>query len=400
MRVLIFGRHGQLGSKLTNIFKRNHKVLSLGHQEVDITDQNVVEQAFVKHKPQYVLNAAANTQVEANESDAFGAYAVNAIGAYYVSLAAHRHKAVVVHISTDYVFDGKRSYYFETDSPSPLNIYGASKLAGEQLVAIANKHHYIVRTSALFGDKQIGSPPNFVDLVISSALNKNNIICKALRLIKKNYKDIGIMCDVALDPYTSHGHDGIIKNNYVDNDETIKILVKQSLLQAEMGCDVIAPSDMMDGRIGEIRKALDKNGHELVQILSYAVKYASNFYGPFRDAVGSKKKLKGDKKNYQMDFKNSKEALREVALDIKEGADFVMVKPGMPYLDIIKLIRDNFEIPVFAYQVSGEYSLIKSGITNRILNEDAIIESLTSFKRAGASAIVTYFADQIANKLR
>ena len=234
----------------------------------------------------------------------------------------------------------------------------------------------------------------------SEALNKNNLVCKALRLIRKNYKNIGIMCDVALDPYTSHGHDGILKNNYVDNDETIKILVKQSLLQAEMGCDVIAPSDMMDGRIGEIRKALDKNGHELVQILSYAAKYASNFYGPFRNAIGSKKTLKSDKKNYQMDFKNSNEALREVALDIKEGADFVMVKPGMPYLDIIKLIRDNFKIPVFAYQVSGEYSLIKNGITNRILNEDAIIESLTSFKRAGASAIVTYFADQIANKLR
>ena len=242
--------------------------------------------------------------------------------------------------------------------------------------------------------------PNFKkDAKGSEALNKNNIICKSLRLIKKNYKDIGIMCDVALDPYTSHGHDGIIKNNYVDNDETIKILVKQSLLQAEMVCDVIAPSDMMDGRIGEIRKALDRNGHELVQILSYAVKYASNFYGPFRDAVGSKKKLKGDKKNYQMDFKNSKEALREVALDIKEGADFVMVKPGMLYLDVIKLISDNFKIPVFAYQVSGEYSLIKNGITNRILNEDAIIESLTSFKRAGASAIVTYFAEQIVSKL-
>ena len=233
----------------------------------------------------------------------------------------------------------------------------------------------------------------------SEALNKNNTICKALRLIKKNYKDIGIMCDVALDPYTSHGHDGIIKNNYVDNDETIKILVKQSLLQAEMGCDVIAPSDMMDGRIGEIRKALDKNGHKLVQILSYAVKYASNFYGPFRDAVGSKKTLKSDKKNYQMDFKNSKEALREVALDIKEGADFVMVKPGMPYLDIIKLIRDNFKVPVFAYQVSGEYSLIKNGINKKILDTQAIIESLTSFKRAGASAIVTYFAEEIASKL-
>jgi len=234
----------------------------------------------------------------------------------------------------------------------------------------------------------------------SEALNKNNLICKALRLIKKNFKNIGLMCDVALDPYTNHGHDGILKNNYVDNDETIKVLVKQSLLQAEMGCDVIAPSDMMDGRIGQIRKELDKNGYELVQILSYAVKYASNFYGPFRDAIGSKKSLKGDKKNYQMDFNNSQEALREVALDVKEGADFVMVKPGMPYLDIIKLIRDNFKIPVFAYQVSGEYSLIKKGINDKILNKDAIIESLVSFKRAGASAVVTYFADEVAHKLR
>ena len=234
----------------------------------------------------------------------------------------------------------------------------------------------------------------------SEALNKNNLVCKALRLIKKNYKEIGLMCDVALDPYTSHGHDGILKNNYVNNDETLKILVKQSILQADMGCDVIAPSDMMDGRIGEIRKALDKKGHQLVQILSYAVKYASNFYGPFRDAVGSHKSLKGDKKNYQMDFMNSKEAIREVALDIKEGADFVMVKPGMPYLDIIKTVKDNFKIPVFAYQVSGEYSLIRNGIDNKIVNEDAIIESLISFKRAGASAVVTYFADEVAKRLR
>ena len=234
----------------------------------------------------------------------------------------------------------------------------------------------------------------------SEALNKNNLVCKTLRLIKKNYKEIGLMCDVALDPYTNHGHDGILKNNYVDNDETLKILVKQSILQADMGCDVIAPSDMMDGRIGEIRKALDKNGHQLVQILSYAVKYASNFYGPFRDAVGSKKLLKSNKKNYQMDFKNSNEAIREVALDIKEGADFVMVKPGMPYLDIIKTVKDNFKIPVFAYQVSGEYALIRNGINNKILNEDAIIESLVSFKRAGASAVVTYFAEEVAKKLR
>ena len=234
----------------------------------------------------------------------------------------------------------------------------------------------------------------------SEALNKNNLVCKALRLIKKNYKEIGLMCDVALDPYTTHGHDGILRNNYVDNDETVKILIKQSLLQAKMGCDVIAPSDMMDGRIGAIRKALDNKGFKQVQLLSYAVKYASNFYGPFREAVGSKKLLKSNKKNYQMDFSNSKEALREVALDISEGADFVMVKPGMPYLDIIKLVKDNFKIPVFAYQVSGEYSLIKNGIINKILDENAIYESLMSFKRAGASAIVTYFADQIAGKLR
>ncbi len=235
----------------------------------------------------------------------------------------------------------------------------------------------------------------------SEALNENNLVCKAVRHIKKKFKsDIGIMCDVALDPYTSHGHDGLIKKNYVQNDETVEILVKQALLLAEMGCDVIAPSDMMDGRIGKIRKALDKKNFNLVQILSYAVKYASNFYGPFRDAIGSKKSLKSDKKNYQMNFFNQKEALREVALDIKEGADFVIVKPGMPYLDIIKLVSDTFKIPVFAYQVSGEYSLIKNGIKKKIISENAIEESLMSFKRAGASAIVTYFADYIAQRLR
>ena len=234
----------------------------------------------------------------------------------------------------------------------------------------------------------------------SEALNENNLVCKAVRHIKKKFKsDIGIMCDVALDPYTSHGHDGLIKKNYVQNDETVEILVKQALLLAEMGCDVIAPSDMMDGRIGKIRKALDKKNFNLVQILSYAVKYASNFYGPFRDAVGSKKSLKSDKKNYQMNFFNQKEALREVALDIKEGADFVIVKPGMPYLDIIKLVSDTFKIPVFAYQVSGEYSLIKNGIKKKIISENAIEESLMSFKRAGASAIVTYFADYITQRL-
>ena len=201
------------------------------------------------------------------------------------------------------------------------------------------------------------------DKIGSEALNEDNLICRATKYIKKKYKNqIGIMCDAALDPYTSHGHDGIVKSNYVLNDETVEILAKQALLQAQVGCDIIAPSDMMDGRVGKIRKILDKNGYELVQILSYAVKYASNFYGPFRDAVGSKGLLKSDKKNYQMDFRNSNEALREVSLDIKEGADIVMVKPGMPYLDIIKLVKDNFKIPVFAYQVSGEYSLLTRGI--------------------------------------
>ena len=233
----------------------------------------------------------------------------------------------------------------------------------------------------------------------TEALNENNLVCKAIQYIKKKYKnEIGIMCDVALDPYTSHGHDGLLKSGYVLNDETIEVLINQSLLQAEMGCDVLAPSDMMDGRIGKIRKALDKNGHQMVQILSYAVKYASSFYGPFRDAVGSKGLLVGDKKNYQMDFRNSHESLREVALDIKEGADMVMVKPGMPYLDIIKLIKDNFKIPVLAYQVSGEYSLLSNSIKKGIIDENAIIESLTSFKRAGANAIVSYYADRI-NKL-
>ena len=234
----------------------------------------------------------------------------------------------------------------------------------------------------------------------SESLNENNLVCRAILEIKKRYKNqIGIMCDVALDPYTSHGHDGLIKSNKILNDETVEVLVNQSLLQAEMGCDVLAPSDMMDGRIRKIRKALDKNKYQNVQILSYAAKYASSFYGPFRDAVGSKGSLKGDKKTYQMDFRNSDEALREVALDIKEGADMVMIKPGLPYLDIVKEVKNNFKIPIIVYQVSGEYSLIKNSINKGIINENAIIETLFSFKRAGANAIISYFADTICKKL-
>ena len=235
----------------------------------------------------------------------------------------------------------------------------------------------------------------------SESLNEDNLVCKAIQYIKKKYKNsIGIMCDVALDPYTSHGHDGLLNKGKILNDETVKILVKQSLLQAQMGCDVISPSDMMDGRIGQIRKNLDKNNFKDVQILSYAVKYASSFYGPFRNAVGSKSLLKGDKKTYQMDYSNNLEAIREVALDIKEGADMVMVKPGMPYLDIISMIKQKFKIPVLAYQVSGEYSLISNGIKKGIIDKSSIIEILTGFKRAGANAVVTYFANKIAKDLK
>tara|TARA_B100001250_G_C19775834_1_gene779476 strand:- start:910 stop:1905 length:996 start_codon:yes stop_codon:yes gene_type:complete len=237
---------------------------------------------------------------------------------------------------------------------------------------------------------------NIKDHYGTEALNENNLVCQAIRYIKKKYKNnIGIMCDVALDPYTSHGHDGILKKNIIINDETIKILTKQALLQAQMGCDVIAPSDMMDGRVKKIRNVLDKNNHHDVQILSYAAKYASSFYGPFRDAIGSNQSLKGNKKTYQMDFRNKNEALREIALDIKEGADMVMVKPGMPYLDIIRSVKDNFKIPVIAYQVSGEYSLLRNAINKKIVDENSILESLMAFKRAGSNAIVTYFADTI-----
>jgi porphobilinogen synthase len=230
----------------------------------------------------------------------------------------------------------------------------------------------------------------------TEALNEDNLVCKAILQIKKKYKnEIGIMCDVALDPYTSHGHDGLIKNNEIINDETIDVLVNQSLLQAKIGCDVLAPSDMMDGRIKKIRSALDNEGLKNINILSYAAKYASSYYGPFRDAVGSKGSLKGDKKTYQMDFRNTDEALREISLDIKEGADMVMVKPGMPYLDIIKSIKEKFRIPVFAYQVSGEYSLLSNAINKRIIDKNAIYESLIAFKRAGANAIITYYADRL-----
>jgi porphobilinogen synthase len=228
--------------------------------------------------------------------------------------------------------------------------------------------------------------------------NQKNLICTTVSLLKKQLPNLGVICDVALDPYTSHGHDGLVKNDYVINDETVEVLCKQAISLAKAGADIVAPSDMMDGRIGAVRKALDGKGFENVGILSYAAKYASCFYGPFREAVGSGANLgNADKKTYQMDPANSDEALREVALDIAEGADMVMVKPGMPYLDIIRRVKDNFNIPVCAYQVSGEYAMIKAAAQNGWLDEQrAFMESIMAFKRAGAGCVFTYAAMDIA----
>ena len=239
--------------------------------------------------------------------------------------------------------------------------------------------------------------PSKKDELGTESLNEDNLVCEAIRQIKQN-SDLAIIADVALDPYTSHGHDGVIKNEVVDNDETVKILIEQSLIQASSGCDILAPSDMMDGRIGEIRKSLEKNNFPNTILLSYAAKFASIFYGPFRSAISSSAKLKTDKKNYQMDFHNSDESLREVLLDISEGADMVMIKPGLAYLDIISKVKEKYNIPVIAYNVSGEYSMIKHAIQNKIMGDDAIYETMVSFKRAGASAIVTYFANEIVEK--
>ncbi|MBI5319957.1 porphobilinogen synthase [Bradyrhizobium sp.] len=243
--------------------------------------------------------------------------------------------------------------------------------------------------------------PSLRDEQGSEALNPDNLVCQSVRAIKKEFPDIGVLCDVALDPFTSHGHDGLIADGRILNDETVAVLVKQALTQAEAGCDIIAPSDMMDGRVGSIREALDDSGFIDVQIMSYAAKYASAFYGPFRDAIGSAKTLTGDKRTYQMDSANSDEALREVELDIAEGADMVMVKPGMPYLDIVRRVKDTFAMPTFVYQVSGEYAMIAGAARNGWIDGDrAMMEALLGFKRAGADGILTYFAAQAAEKIK
>lgn len=243
--------------------------------------------------------------------------------------------------------------------------------------------------------------PSLRDETGSEALNANNLVCQSVRAIKKEFPDLGILCDVALDPFTSHGHDGLLQDGRILNDETVAILVRQALVQAEAGCDIIAPSDMMDGRVGAIRAGLDNAGFGDVQIMAYAAKYASAFYGPFRDAIGSARTLTGDKRTYQMDSANSDEALREVELDIAEGADMVMVKPGLPYLDIVRRVKDTFAMPTFAYQVSGEYAMIAAAANNGWIDgERAMMESLVAFKRAGADGVLTYFAASVAEKLK
>lgn len=244
--------------------------------------------------------------------------------------------------------------------------------------------------------------PSLRDETGSEALNANNLVCQSVRAIKKEFPDLGVLCDVALDPFTSHGHDGLLHNDgRILNDETVALLVRQALVQAEAGCDIIAPSDMMDGRVAAIRDGLDRAGFGDVQIMAYAAKYASAFYGPFRDAIGSAKTLTGDKRTYQMDSANSDEALREVELDIAEGADMVMVKPGLPYLDIVRRVKDTFAMPTFAYQVSGEYAMIAGAANNGWIDgERAMMESLVAFKRAGADGVLTYFAPAAAEKLK
>ncbi|MFT4117412.1 porphobilinogen synthase [Bradyrhizobium sp.] len=243
--------------------------------------------------------------------------------------------------------------------------------------------------------------PSLRDEEGSEATNPNNLVCQAVRAIKKEFPELGILCDVALDPFTSHGHDGLIADGRILNDETVAVLVRQALVQAEAGCDIIAPSDMMDGRVAAIREGLDRAGFLDVQIMAYAAKYASAFYGPFRDAIGSAKALTGDKRTYQMDSANTDEALREVELDIAEGADMVMVKPGMPYLDVVRRVKDTFAMPTFAYQVSGEYAMIAAAANNGWLDgERAMMESLLAFKRAGADGVLSYFAPKVAEKLR
>jgi porphobilinogen synthase len=290
-----------------------------------------------------------------------------------------------------FVMDGENAR-----QPVP-SMPGVERLSVDQVVREAERAAMLtIPCVALFPY----TDPSLRDETGSEALNPDNLVCRAIRAIKKEVPEVGVLCDVALDPFTSHGHDGLVRDGIILNDETVAVLVRQALVQAEAGCDVIAPSDMMDGRVAAIRKGLDAENFTDVSIMAYAAKYASAFYGPFRDAVGSTKTLIGDKRTYQMDPGNSDEALREVALDIEEGADMIMVKPGLPYLDICRRVKGTFGMPTFAYQVSGEYAMIMAAAGNGWLDgERAMVESLIAFKRAGCDGVLTYFAPRVAEKL-
>jgi porphobilinogen synthase len=287
-----------------------------------------------------------------------------------------------------FVMDGK-------NKRSPIaSMPGVDRVSVDLAAAAAEEAARLkIPTIALFPY----TDPALRDETASEALNPDNLVCRAIRAMKRAAPEVGILCDVALDPYTSHGHDGILINGEIANDETVEVLIRQSLVQVEAGCDVIAPSDMMDGRIGAIRQALEDRGHKQTLIMAYSAKYASAFYGPFRDAVGSSGTLKGDKRTYQMDPANTNEALREIELDLSEGADMVMVKPGMPYLDIVRRVKDTFGAPTFVYQVSGEYAMLMAAVGNGWLDKDKVMmESLLAFKRAGADGVLTYFARDAA----
>ncbi|WP_169976206.1 porphobilinogen synthase [Tautonia rosea] len=308
-------------------------------------------------------------------------------------LVAEHHLSVDDLIWPLFVFDGPG------DRQEVPSMPGVERLSIPRLVeAAAKAAELTIPAIAIFPatDPALKTPD------AEEALNPENLVCRAVRAVKEQVCGVGIICDVALDPYSSHGQDGLVRDGYVVNDETVEVLCRQAVVQAEAGCDVIAPSDMMDGRVGAIRRALDESGFEYVQILAYAAKYASSFYGPFRDAVGSAGNLgSGDKKTYQMDPANSDEALREVALDIAEGADLVMVKPGMPYLDIVHRVKETFGLPTYAYQVSGEYAMIRAAGDRGWLDGDkAMMESLLAFKRAGADGVLTYYAREAAERLR
>jgi porphobilinogen synthase len=308
-------------------------------------------------------------------------------------LVAENHVRVEDLIWPVFVHDGQN-----TRTPVP-SMPGVHRLTIDLLVeSVAEAASLGIPAVAVFPV----TPPAKKTADAREAINPDNLACRAVRAIKEAKLNIGVICDVALDPYTSHGQDGLVRDGYVVNDETLEVLQQQAVVQAQAGCDVIAPSDMMDGRIGAVRQALDEAGLQHVQIMAYAAKYASAFYGPFRDAVGSAANLgTGDKRTYQMDPANGDEALREVALDLAEGADLVMVKPGMPYLDIVRRVKDTFGVPTFAYQVSGEYAMLSAAAANGWLDRDkAMLESLLAFKRAGADGVLTYFAVEAARLLR